>query len=59
MKDDDLKLPDFCDIPAEPKRLSMDEYYEFVMFNLSNAVDIERHRREKRQERYPVPFKLD
>jgi hypothetical protein len=34
---DDLKFPDWKNVPQDkPRRLSMDEYLEFVLFNWKN-----------------------
>jgi hypothetical protein len=33
----DLKLPDFKKNDSTPRRLSMDEYLEFVIWNMKNT----------------------
>lgn len=53
-----LNLPVFKDDPSSPRILSMDEYDEFVRFNLDNCVDLEAVRREKERLAVTAPFRL-
>ena len=55
----DLNLPNSKDRVAPPNRiLSMDEYLEFVQFNLENLFDKEFYFRWKETIAVNAPFKL-
>lgn len=55
---EDLKLPIIKNMPAENKWLSMDDYLEFVLFNLENSDLKETGRKWKRLLAVNVPFLL-
>ncbi|MDO8661719.1 MAG: hypothetical protein Q7K98_00665 [Candidatus Omnitrophota bacterium] len=55
---DKLRLPIIKGDLPEPKSLSMDEYLEFVQFNLQYTVDIEASRRWKKVFFVNIPFHL-
>lgn len=52
----DLNLPEFKAPLPKKKVLSMDEYLEFVMFNLRNNFDREAYLRWKKMTAVNVPF---
>ena len=55
----DLNLPNFKDLAAPSNRiLSMDEYIEFVQFNLENLLDKESYFRWKEIIAVDAPFKI-
>ena len=54
----DLNLPVFSGKLLEPEPLSMDRYYEFVMFNWKYTVDREAAWEWKKKIAVDVPFKL-
>ena len=55
----DLNLPNIKDRVAPPDRiLSMDEYLEFIQFNLENLFDKEFYFRWKETIAVNTPFKL-
>lgn len=53
-----LNLPIIKNIPEETKWLSMDEYLEFVIFNLENPDSKINGRKWKRLLAVNVPFSL-
>ena len=53
-----LKLPIIKNLVSKPRIFSMDDYYEFVRFNLENLVDIASYRKQKKSEMIKMPFKL-
>ncbi|MBF0216336.1 MAG: hypothetical protein HQL30_05000 [Candidatus Omnitrophica bacterium] len=53
---DKLNFPVIKGLKPNKKILSMDEYLEFVTFNLKYTVDREAVRRWKRKLRVNVPF---
>ena len=54
-----LNLPVFKKPMLEPKPLSMDQYFKFVMFNIKNIeVDKKFHTEWKKKTAVNVPFKL-
>ena len=54
----ELKLP-IVKVPRrEPKILSMDEYLEFVQFNLKNAFDKKAYQEWKRMLMVDAPFAI-
>ena len=56
---DNLKFPEGeINLPRGGRRLSMDEYYEFVLRNLE-GFDWERYRTEKTKQVISVRFSLD
>jgi hypothetical protein len=59
MKDQDLNLPVIKDYVPPPDRiLSMDEYVEFVQFNLENTFDKESYWEWKKIMAVDVPFHI-
>ena len=58
MKKDKLNLPIIKGKLPKNRYLSMDEYLEFVTFNLKHTVDIEAARKWKDKCAVNVPFKL-
>jgi hypothetical protein len=54
----DLNLPIIKESMIPPRSLSMDEYLEFVIFNLKNIVDITANSEWKETLRVNVPFKI-
>ena len=54
----ELKLPVIKKPLSEPKALSMDEYLEFVQFNLKHAFDKKAYAKWKRMLSVNVPFSL-
>lgn len=55
---DKLNLPQIKLPNLKTKPFSMDEYFEFVIFNLKYTVDIEAGRRQKKAAFVNVPFVL-
>lgn len=55
---DELELPIINGPIPEPKPLSMDEYLEFVIFNLKYTVDRKASRNWKKTLFVNVPFRL-
>lgn len=55
---DDLKLPIIKDLEIQKRVLSMDEYLEFVQFNLKHAFDKEAYAEWKKLRAVDVPFRL-
>ena len=53
-----LNLPFIKNMRREKRVLSMDEYLEFVLFNLEHTTDIEAVREQKKKAAVNVPFKL-
>lgn len=51
-----LKFPIISGPLPEKKQLSMDDYLEFVLFNLKNTCDIEANRKLKKQQLVKIPF---
>ena len=56
---DDLKFPILKGKQVEPRNLSMDEYDQFVQFNLEISFDREVYEVWKRISAVNVPFVLD
>ncbi len=55
---DDFELPIIKETPAEKRILSMDEYLEFVQFNLQNAFDKASYLKWKKMLAVNAPFSL-
>jgi len=55
---DRLNLPVINEPIPEPKPLSMDEYLEFVSFNLKYTVDMKANRHWKKTLLVNVPFSM-
>ena len=55
---EDLNLPIIKGSGGEPPVLSMDEYVQFVQFNIENTFDQESHWEWKKLMAVDVPFKL-
>ena len=55
---DKLEFPVSKDSGPPTRRLSMDEYLEFVMFCWQNVPDRERLRKQRMREAPKVPFRL-
>lgn len=55
---DDLNLPIIQGLASRPVVLSMDDYVEFVQFNLENFSDRESHWEWKKLMAVDVPFRL-
>lgn len=53
-----LKLPIIKSAPTGKKHLSMDQYLEFVKFNLKNTVDLDAVWKIKKKQAVNVPFVL-
>ena len=53
-----LKFPIISGPLPDKKQLSMDDYLDFVQFNLKNTDDIETNRKWKRQTAINVPFSI-
>ena len=53
-----LNLPFIKNMRREKRVLSMDEYLEFVLFNLEHTTGIEAVREQKKKAAVNVPFKL-
>jgi len=53
-----LKLPILKGPLPEPKVLSMDDYLEFVEFNLKHNFDKKAYRKWKKMSAVNVPFRL-
>ena len=54
----DLNLPVIREYPAEARTLSMDEYLEFIQFNLKHAFDKEAYAKWKKMLIVDVQFVL-
>ena len=54
----DLHLPVFKEEMCPSKALSMDEYLEFVTFNLENIVDLQANAKQKEMQKINAPFVL-
>ncbi|MBF0532796.1 MAG: hypothetical protein HQL23_06840 [Candidatus Omnitrophica bacterium] len=54
----DLNLPIIVRLSSEPRILSMDEYQEFVEFNLRHCFDRKAYEEEKKRLVVNVPFVL-
>ena len=54
----ELKLPIISESITKPRILSMDEYYQFVQFNLKHVSDRKAILKEKELLRVNVPFSL-
>ena len=52
----DFKLPIIKETRRQKRILSMDEYLEFVQFNLENNFDREANRKWKKMAAVNVPF---
>jgi len=55
----ELKFPVIKGKTCEPKVLSMDEYHEFVQFNLKYAFDRKTYEKWKKLLAVDVPFRLE
>jgi hypothetical protein len=55
---DDFKLPVIKETKKEKRVLSMDEYLQFVQFNLKNAFDKEAYAKWKKMLIVDVPFSI-
>lgn len=55
---DDFKLPVIKETKMEKRVLSMDEYLQFVHFNLKNAFDKEAYAKWKKMLIVDVPFSI-
>ena len=55
---EDLDLPIIKEGPPEPRWISMDRYFRFVLFNLRYLVNIKAIRKQKREMAVDVPFHL-
>lgn len=53
-----LKLPVIKEKPVKNRLLSMDEFLEFVDFNLENSPNLEEIREFRKKESVDVRFKL-
>ena len=56
MKEPELNLPIIKGILHGPRPLSMDEYFEFVQFNLKHVFDRETYAKWKKLRVVNVPF---
>ena len=56
---DDLKFPIITGPQREPPVLSMEEYIDFVQFNLENTFDKEAYWELKKIMAIDVPFKIE
>lgn len=54
----DIKLPIIKGIKNEKRVLSMDEYLQFVQFNLKHTFDRKSYEEQKKQLGVNVPFSL-
>lgn len=54
-----LEFPIISGPTPEKKQLSMDNYLEFVQFNLKNTCDIDEIRKQKKSAAVLVPFSID
>ncbi|MBL7157785.1 MAG: hypothetical protein ISS92_06490 [Candidatus Omnitrophica bacterium] len=54
----EIKLPVIKTNGLKRKHLSMDEYLEFVTFNLKHTVDIKSCRKQKRSAACHMPFSI-
>lgn len=54
-----LKLPIIKGSMGEPKILSMDDYLDFVQFNLKYTLDREFYAKQKKLLAVNVPFRIE